>query len=123
MKGETERERERMEVICERNRGGEMKGGIGPFVERVLCSRESVQVLMLPCGSWMCCAVLLPCCWCQGLAANFGVMLNAVSAVNAVAIMGLADEYVNYVMRAFELEDGTPVVSAASGVTIDKCLL
>ncbi|CAI7830742.1 unnamed protein product, partial [Closterium sp. NIES-54] len=43
-----------------------------------------------------------------GLTAEWGVQLNAVSAVNAVAIMGLADEYVNYIMRAFELDHGTP---------------
>lgn len=53
----------------------------------------------------------------QGMSANFGVMLNAVSAVNAVAIMGLADEYVNYIMRAFELEDGTPVVRGLARMT------
>lgn len=47
----------------------------------------------------------------QGITSFMGVSMNAISAVNAVAIMGLADEYVNYIMRAFELEEGTPEVS------------
>lgn len=64
------------------------------------------------------CFVLLPPSLRQGMSANFGVLLNAVSAVNAVAIMGLADEYVNYIMRAFELEDGPPMVRHVLG-----CLL
>lgn len=49
----------------------------------------------------------------QGITSFMGVSMNAISAVNAVAIMGLADEYVNYIMRAFELEEGTPEVSQA----------
>ena len=43
----------------------------------------------------------------QGLVAKKGVELNEASAVNAVAITGLAEDYMNYVMKTSQLGTGS----------------